>query len=170
MKQHKQKKGFTLVELLIVAMLISILAGVVITVIQPGVLYSKARDGRRKGDLKIIQTALEQYFSANRSYPVSSWILVTGADTMSSALSPYLNSVPLDPVNDRSNAGPCGVDDEYGYNYKSDGSYYYVTAIMENAESAEDSLCVSLRNFNGGEGCAAGFGTNTVCYGVQNPF
>lgn len=63
------KKAFTLVELMIVIGIISAL------VAMQGFVYvnsqRNARDSRRQTDLENIRAALEQYRSANNSYPVS---------------------------------------------------------------------------------------------------
>lgn len=65
----KTHKAFTLIELLVVIAIIGILASVV--VVNVGSSRLKARDGKRKADLKSIQTALELYFDKNGSYPIS---------------------------------------------------------------------------------------------------
>lgn len=171
-KIHKNK-GFTLVELLIVVLIIGVLAGILIGVINPQGIRKKARDAQRKADLKTIQTGLELYFSDNRVYPTSaSWVQITGSDAVSTNLKSgkYLNNVPVDPISNKPNSSPC--DDVQGlrYNYKSNNSYYYLTAIMEVETSAQDSLCKSLTSWDV-NGCPSGSETVDagVCYGVQNP-
>jgi len=61
------RRGFSLIELLVVITIIALLIGVAT------VSYTKAqqkgRDGRRKSDLKAIQQALELYFQQNGKYP-----------------------------------------------------------------------------------------------------
>ncbi len=57
------KKGFTLMELLIVLALISILAGVLIVVIRPQEIFIRARDTQRKGDLNNVQRAIDIYLA-----------------------------------------------------------------------------------------------------------
>lgn len=63
------KKGFTLLELLVVIAIIAILASVGLGSYTRS--QRKARDARRRSDLKQIQNALEQYYSINGSYPNS---------------------------------------------------------------------------------------------------
>lgn len=63
------KKGFTLVELLVVITIIAILASIGL-VMYSGVQKS-GRIAKRIGDLKAIQTALELYHSRNGSYPAT---------------------------------------------------------------------------------------------------
>lgn len=59
--------GFTLIELLVVISIISLLASIVFTSLNSA--RAKARDARRRTDLRQLQTALEFYFDANGSYP-----------------------------------------------------------------------------------------------------
>lgn len=63
------KKGFTLLEILLVVGIISILAGIVIVAINPGRQIAMARNTERKSDLKQINSALQQYYIDNRGYP-----------------------------------------------------------------------------------------------------
>ncbi|MBI4036037.1 prepilin-type N-terminal cleavage/methylation domain-containing protein [Candidatus Daviesbacteria bacterium] len=81
------KNGFTLIELLVTISIIAILMA--ISIASYDNLTKNARDSQRKSDLKQIQSALEQYYRDNTSYPLSlpapSW-------------SPYLNQVPTEAV------------------------------------------------------------------------
>jgi type IV pilus assembly protein PilA len=63
----KNDKGFTIVELLIVIVVIGILALLVITTYSG--IQSKARDAKRQSDLKSLQTQIEAFFSQNGYYP-----------------------------------------------------------------------------------------------------
>lgn len=65
--QFKQK-GFTIIELLIVIVVIGILA--TITAIALGGANERARDAKRESDAKSLQTALEAYYTVgNSNYP-----------------------------------------------------------------------------------------------------
>src|SRR3989344_2717562 len=81
------KKGFTLMELLIVIAIIGILIS--ISAAAYSTAQKRSRDSRRQGDLKAMQNALEQYYSANNgSYPPNAAALDTT----------YLpNGMPKDP-------------------------------------------------------------------------
>jgi len=64
------KEGFTLLELLIVIAIIGIL--VAMGTVSYSTAQKKARDATRRGDMKAIQNAFEQYYAANSSsYPSS---------------------------------------------------------------------------------------------------
>lgn len=63
------KKGFTLLEILLVIAMIGILAAIVIIAINPNQQLAKARDATRQNDVNKIANALEQYLIDNGEYP-----------------------------------------------------------------------------------------------------
>ena len=67
MKGYLNKKGFSLIELIVVIAIIAILSAVIITNITSS--RSKARDAKRISDIANIQLALEQFFDRCRRYP-----------------------------------------------------------------------------------------------------
>ena len=156
MKYKQNKNGFTLVELLIVVMLIAILAGLLVTVINPQGIQQKARDSQRKADLKKIQAALELYFADNRAYPAHSGGVV--ATTL--ALSPdYMNKTPADPKGGA-----------FTYTYKSDasGGRYILYAKLEVPlnTATDPGWCNSLNNKSV---IVIPTVSATDCFGVENP-
>jgi len=62
-----RNKGFTIVELLIVIVVIGILALLVITTYSG--IQQKARNSQRQSDLQALQTQLEAFYSQNGYYP-----------------------------------------------------------------------------------------------------
>lgn len=63
----KNNRGFTIVELLIVIVVIGILAALVIVTYNG--IQQKARDTERKTDVKAVQGQLEAYWANNAKYP-----------------------------------------------------------------------------------------------------
>ena len=79
---HKKKKGFTLVEVLIVVAIIAILSAIAI----PFIINAKvtANESTAKATLKSIASALENYATINSVYPSATSLLIGAAP-------PYLN-------------------------------------------------------------------------------
>jgi general secretion pathway protein G len=89
----KNKKGFTLVELLVVVAIIGILAA--ISVVSLNTARARARDSRRVADVRQIQTALELYYNDMGTYPAS---LSSGGQIMASTTGTvYMSQVPTPP-------------------------------------------------------------------------
>lgn len=91
------KKGFTIVELLVVMVVIGILVS--ITIVSYSSVQQRARDSTRDGDITLLKIAVEKYHADNSQYPKAcavdnSACYVNSLDTL---LAPYLKSVPHDP-------------------------------------------------------------------------
>ena len=69
MKQILRRKGFTLVELLIVIALIAILSVAVLATINPIEQSNKAKDATVQNDAAEVLNAYERYYAAQSSYP-----------------------------------------------------------------------------------------------------
>lgn len=101
---NNKKRGFTLLELLLTIAIAGIIAAIGLTTF-PGIL-AKSRDGRRKSDLKIIASALEQFYSDQNYYPSNSTGLAVNFSSGSASnpwitdlSSNYLKSAIKDPRN-----------------------------------------------------------------------
>ncbi|MDH5466374.1 MAG: type II secretion system GspH family protein [Candidatus Aminicenantes bacterium] len=83
---NSQKKGFTLIEILIVFTLIGLLVGLGI----PQYKYAtkRAREAVLKEDLFELRKLINQYYSDKAKYPISLQTLVDEA---------YLYRIPIDP-------------------------------------------------------------------------
>ncbi|MBI3626495.1 prepilin-type N-terminal cleavage/methylation domain-containing protein [Candidatus Uhrbacteria bacterium] len=104
----KNRKGFTLVELLVVVAIIGLLS--TLAVVALGNARQKARDAKRVADMKQIQTALELYFTDQNGYPsaVAAGIDlgIAGSKSLSSGANfadvpggtTYMASVPANPT------------------------------------------------------------------------
>lgn len=185
-------KGFTLIELMVVVMIIAVLSGLVLNVVNPAGLRAKARDSSRAADLKRIQAALEAYFADNRGYPTSSAFITTRSANVAPlaayfsllATGGYINPVPVDPVytgTSYTSTNPCAAaTSPHDYLYKSSAdlfppentapslsSTYILVARMEQSQSVT-SACSNLSNWSS-LGCGS-YDANTIyCQGVQNP-
>ena len=67
-------KGFTLVEIMVVVLIIALLASIAI----PNILRARvnAHDAAAKASLKTISTALENYLATNNAYPSTTTALI----------------------------------------------------------------------------------------------
>lgn len=145
--QKRSHLGFTLIELLVVMAIMSILVGVGINTFS--IAQKKARDAKRKADLRTIQTALEAYkVNNNGSYPKTLWTNANNALGVSStigALVPnYLNKLPTDP---KEGTTICTMNwttpaNCYSYQYTScnsatDGRSYTLAAHLEDTKDSE---------------------------------
>ena len=84
-------RGFTLIELLIVITIIAILS--IIGIVAYSGFLQTARNNKRQSDLKIIQSALEDYHADQLYYPASP----LGISLTFGSTKTYLNTVPTDP-------------------------------------------------------------------------
>lgn len=83
---EKKDKGFTLVELLIVIVILGILATV--TVFAVGGITERGQTSACSADRKTLEVAVEAYFAQNNAYPADADALVT-AGFLRSAPSTY---------------------------------------------------------------------------------
>ncbi len=137
--------GFTLTELLVVVLIISLLTSISAAIF--GNLQKNSRDTKRQADLKIIQSALEQYHADQGFYPKWESTLDTKITNASGRPSPtpaitttYLQLLPVDPIN----------------NVKNGISYFYrYYAFPETCNNSVGNYCIyyclynSLENTDG---------------------
>lgn len=102
------KKGFTIIELLIVIAIIGLLATISIVALNGA--RQKGRDAKRVVDIRQVQIALDLYFDDNNAYPVTATSLVLGSTaaaklcnggfvpTSTSCTKTYMNMVPSNPT------------------------------------------------------------------------
>ena len=81
------RRGFTLIEMLLVLMLIALLATLVTPVVTGGI--ARARESTLRADLYALRKAIDDYYADNGSYPQELDELVTKR---------YLRRIPPDPV------------------------------------------------------------------------
>jgi general secretion pathway protein G len=85
--RERRTKGFTLLEMLIVIMIILILAAIAVGRYEKSVL--RAKEATLKQDLFVMRQAIQQYTLDKQSAPASLNDLVDGK---------YLSGVPTDPI------------------------------------------------------------------------
>ncbi len=116
MKMQKSKKGFTLLEILLVVAAISILAGIVIVAINPGKQLGDTRNSQRSSDVNTIINAVYQYsIDNNGALPADisetqTEICASGGDcsglvdlSVLTANEEYLVAIPGDPSGSSAN-------------------------------------------------------------------
>lgn len=146
MKFIHSKKGFTLVELLIVISIIAILTGIIITGLTSS--RAKSRDAQRVSNLSQIQLALEQYFDRCGQYPVAiTDTSATNGCPSDITFGSYISVIPKDP----------STNANYDYLTNVSGSNviptdYILHTTLENSNAAQqnsfsdDSLSVFITN------------------------
>jgi type II secretion system protein G len=137
MHRNKNVKGFTLIELLVVIAIIGLLASIVLIALNSA--RSKARDAKRKADIRQLQTAFEMYYSDNGAYPIpngpgrhcSSYVYTCNT-LLANNFKQDLSPLPKDPL---------GV---YEYQLTApdldtgmSGNYYILAAQLENPTAQE---------------------------------
>jgi general secretion pathway protein G len=116
------RRGFSLMELLLVIVIIAILAGVV----APMVL-SRSDDARvsaAKNDIESIKTAVKLFRLDNGRYPSNAEgipALVTQAPTAKTWKEPYLEKMPMDPWGHEYHYEGQAPKSSMGYDVWSDG-------------------------------------------------
>lgn len=120
MKNFLNKKGFSLIELIVVIAIIAILSAVIITNITSS--RSKARDAKRISDIANIQLALEQFFDRCRQYPSTYSLGSDNGCPTGITLNSFISVLPTAPS-----------PGTYEYSVRTDTHYDYVLkATLEN--------------------------------------
>ena len=115
------RRGFTLLEILLVVAAIGILAGIVIIAVNPGKQLGDTRNAQRRTDVNTILNAVYQYsIDNNGNLPTSitvtpTEVCKTGAGSCTSLIDlsvlttdeKYLTSIPIDPSANCNANGVC---------------------------------------------------------------
>ncbi|HDO23649.1 MAG TPA: prepilin-type N-terminal cleavage/methylation domain-containing protein [bacterium] len=114
------KKGFTLIELIVVVAIIALLLATIMVSLSN--VKSKSRDAQRMANMRELNNALNLYENSTMQYPVYNGN-ITGSDPMSNALKTVksMMQTPTDPLN----SAP------YIYTYTSDGTSFVLGFCLE---------------------------------------
>lgn len=147
---ESSRKGFTLIEILIVVAIIAILASVVLVGLGP--TQQQGRDARRISDLAEVQNGLQLYFNKCGYFPGAAQANACGAYSanntwagMSGALTGSnlsIASVPNDPTSGKA----------YLYGAAAGGTSYTLGAILEN--TTNPALNTDIDGTSNGVACA----------------
>jgi len=161
------RKGFTLIEMLVVLAIIGIIGAALLATINPFAQLQKSNDSRRKSDLESVQRALELYYQDKGSYPasVSNQIAPGGtAVAWGSSWSPYMSKLPKDPTS--------GNNYVY-YSPAGNQSYYLYANLQRGAKDPQScnngNACTSLSGSGFPASSTCGSATNLCNYGVSSP-
>ena len=92
-KIHKRaKRGFTLLEILLVIAAIGILAVIVLVAINPNRQIAQVRNAERRSEINTIYKAIEQYLIDNKGYP--SGIIETSKNICNTGLRSKIDDLP----------------------------------------------------------------------------
>ncbi|OGC63429.1 hypothetical protein A2264_01735 [candidate division WWE3 bacterium RIFOXYA2_FULL_46_9] len=129
------KKGFTIFEVVLSAIIIMIATGVIVLYVNRSELTAKARDNKRLSNLNTIEQAVIEFKIDNGSYPDLPDTLRTSDVSTTAGYAVYKsefgwiaadlslcgNTLPVDPIN----------DDTYRYSYQHDTNTYELNAVLE---------------------------------------
>lgn len=160
----QRKSGFTLVELLVVMVILSVLAVIVTSTFSSSI--RRGRDSRRKEDLRALSGALEAYFNDKGQYPLGvsgkmagcgtadAQVCEWGEEMRDSEETLYMVIIPEDPLGTQ----------QYYY-VSADGSTYAAYAKLENTL---DQGAGADQDGYPGTDCSSG-GTEIECtYGISS--
>lgn len=123
MNMQSLRKGFTLVELLLILFLVSLLASLVMPVATRSI--DQAKESTLKEDLFVLRKAIDSHYANTGHYPENLSLLVEKR---------YIRKIPIDPITGSANSwvgkseegiGGGVIDVHSGAESKAtDGSYY----------------------------------------------
>lgn len=106
MKNFSSRRGFTLIEVLLVVVIIAILAGIVIIAVNPARQIAQTNNAQRNSDVRAMLDAVHQYSVDNRGVlpteiTTTATAVGSGAsdvDVCSYLVPTYIAEMPFDPT------------------------------------------------------------------------
>lgn len=138
---HKSRRGFTLIELMLVIGIIAVLSGIVFAALSPTRQLGSTRDAKRRSDVNTILNAVYQYVIDNNNLPpgipttVFLEICRTGAASCNNGVDldvltgAYLVAMPMDP-----HAPEVGTGTNYFIRRDSNGRLTVNAPLVEEAD------------------------------------
>jgi len=184
------KKGFTLMELLVVVALLILIAIVVLVALNPWAQIAKSQDSKRKAELTQLNKVLEDWYNDKGCYPRPDQICygeitnvcnanrvktqtcyICGNESTSPSFSPYLSRLPCDPQHGTK---------KYFYQTEASEANLLCSTLPKDAQkncpswyriysdfsAVEDKESANLGCYSGGCGVAPVYGYD---YGVSSP-
>jgi len=138
------KKGFTLVELLVVVAILGILMAAVVLAINPAEIMKKGRDSTRLSDMDSLRKAVDLAIADGGTLTATAAAgdstvgtrAVNGTGWVNVNVAQYLSTLPIDPRNAVSFADAAGNTVTGKYLYFSDGSAHELNCYLESASNA----------------------------------
>ncbi len=118
----RNKKGFTLIEVLLVIVIIAILAGIVIIAVNPSKQVAQANNTQRSSDVKALVDAVHEFAIDNRGTMPANLtdaptVIGSGAeqvDICDDLVPNYVVAMPFDPITTGAHYTDC-ADYDTGY-------------------------------------------------------
>jgi prepilin-type N-terminal cleavage/methylation domain-containing protein len=164
-----ERKGFTLIEILIVVAIIAILASIVLVGLGPS--QQSGRDARRLSDLREVQNGLELFYNKCGYYPgtvggaagacavgapggAETWTSLQTALT-GAGIGINAGGIPQDPSNNQT----------YGYDWGANNTSYILGAVLENTNNSVFNNYTPPTITGGTWAKNTGNGPNAACTG-----
>jgi prepilin-type N-terminal cleavage/methylation domain-containing protein len=149
------KRGFTIVELIVVVATIAVLAAIIISNVNK--YAAKARDARRKADMAMVAKAMQMYYADAGVYPRNSGDCADIADPTyglnglypsqrSIPFTKYISKIPQDPKYYMNGRSGVGYTNDYLYNMT--GTQSFVLCVnLETETGNSTSRCTTPYNY-----------------------